>query len=714
MVDPLTATELPPTLVPSSSIPQANHLGKVRQLVDLTQGGKTSPPGLRRTLGLDARHVAYYRRAAETLGLLRQDKNGPLQTTDAGRALSQTSPRSAAERAALLAAIRAAPALRTFWSYLDGTENLSSAALARRISDVSGLGQSTAARRAQCLEQWRGFLTGSEAEQEVPPLLEELPARIRIVLERSTGVLRHGIEHYNAFNCTVRNLVVIQHIDHSLELLLKCRLAVAGRPEVMEQEEYDITRCVNVLAEMPQFRATMKRPPLLALLHRQRNLVQHTGEAVSDDLLTLLVASGVKLYLEWARLFFGVELDDLFPNRHSLALPNFDIDVRAVQERYIAKLRGAAKLKQRLPKDEVRSALYVTAALDPQLSDEEKEALFTNRPPLTPHGQAIADRLSRVSGTSRAQHYEDLAEFLATSPALKVVSKSAGAKGGAVPVYSAPKDPNAVPVSAPLTEFVLGDARSVLSAELATWRTARAEQRFDFISVYSLVRLYRSRNDPALSSLGTDEIEALALSSMRWGMPFWAWLARMEADRTLGWAKRTLSECTDYELLKPLGSIVVFGTGESFRTSLEKHLKDRRRTISKTFREFVALHSANDKLQRIRDANTLYHPSELPDIVAESDDPRLDLSIRVGAEDHTLRALLQRGEEGLETLRSAFPKQDPGPAVNTVKWMCQIRSSVAVEFALDHVGSRDHHVRPPCRTLLRKFDLVAYCPFVAR
>jgi hypothetical protein len=251
---------------------------------------------------------------------------------------------------------------------------------------------------------------------------------------------------------------------------------------VMEEEEYDIGRCVNVLAEMPQFRATLKRPPLLALLHRQRNSVQHTGEAISDDLLTLLVASGVKLYLEWSRLFFGLELDELFPKRHSLALPNFDIDVRAVQERYIAKLLDAARLNHRLAKDEIRSALYVTAALDPQLSDEEKEALFTGRPTLTPHGQAIAERLSRVSGTSRAQQYEDLAEFLATSPALKVVSKSAGAKGGAVPVYNAPKDPNAVPVSAPLTEFVLGDARSVLNAELATWRTARTEQRFDFIS----------------------------------------------------------------------------------------------------------------------------------------------------------------------------------------------------------------------------------------
>lgn len=699
--------------VPSADVPQANQLGKVRQLVELAQGGRASPAQLRRSLGLDSRHVAYYRRAAEVLSLVESPEGSALRTTAAGEALLRTEENSDAERQTLLEAIRGAASLRPFLSYLEGTEALSTDALRRRISEVSGLGDATALRRASSLEQWRAYLVGAPAKRSAPSPLDELPPRIQEIVNRAVMLLRHGLEHYNAFSCPVRSLVAIQHIDHALELLVKGKLATSGRPEALESDEYDLFRCINVLAGLPALRTEIKRPALLVLLHRQRNLVQHAGESVPDDLLTLLVAYATKLFIDWADLLFGMSLDQLFPRRHGIALPNFDIDIRAVQERHVERLRAAARSKERLAAGDVRAAVYMNVALDPELSDDEKESLFSGRPPMTPRGRELAHRLQKAAETHRSSAYSELAEYLATSPALHVMSKTAGARSGAVPVYVDPKHPNAVPVKGSVPEYVIGDARSELQAEMASWRTARLEQRFDFISPYSLVRLYRRRTDSALVEIRPEEIEALALSSMKHGLAFWAWLGRMDPSKALQWAKEQLAAARDYDLLRPLAHVVCFGTGAHFRAALEKHTKDGRRSVRAAFSDFIALYDAPEKLARIRAANVTMHPADLVDVVRDADDPKLNTEIDVESGAGPLRAFLMQGEPGLELLRRVFPTLTAAESRLVAKWVLMARCATSLEFALDHVFHSDPSVRSQSRQFVRKYDTVAHCPFLA-
>lgn len=700
--------------IPSAEVPQANQLGKVRQLVELAQGGRSSAAQLRRSLGLDARHVAYYRRAAEVLRLVEAPEGTTLRPTPTGQGLLQTEESSDAERRVFLEAIRGASSLRPFLSYLEGTEALSTDALGRRISEVSGLGDATAMRRASSLEQWRAYISGASAKRSAPSPVDELPQRIQQVLERAVVLLRHGLEHYNAFTCPARGLVAIQHVDHSIELLVKAKLATSGRPEALESEEYDLFRCINVLAGLPALRTEIKRPALLVLLHRQRNLVQHAGDSVPDDLLTLLVAYATKLFIDWADLLFGMTLDQLFPRRHGIALPNFDIDIRAVQERHVERLRAAARNKEKLTAGDVRATVYMNVALDPELSDDEKESLFCGKPPMTSRGRELAQRLQKAAETQRASAYSELAEYLATSPALHVMSKTAGGRSGAVPVYIDPKHPNAVPVRGSVPEYLIGDARSDLQAEMASWRTARLEKRFDFISPYALVRLYRRRAESALVEIKPEEIEALALSSMKHGLAFWAWLGRMEPAKALQWAKDQLATAHDYDLLRPMASVVCFGTGAHFRAALEKHTKDARRTVRVAFTDFLAVYDAPDKLARIRTANLTMHPADLVDVVRESEDAKLETRIELGSESGPLRGFLMQGEPGLEVLRSVVPTLSGAASRLLVKWILMARCATSLEFALDHVFHEDGNIRGQSRLFVRKYDVVAHCPFLAR
>jgi restriction endonuclease Mrr len=177
--------EEPERLFKSKDIPQADLLPKVRQLVGATSTGVVTPSGLRDALKLDARHVAYYKRAAVILGLLVEDDDGQLGVTQRGRELLGTPEGSMPERRRLLDAILAARSLRPFRSFFEG-ENVSVTELAFRLQAISELSPSTAKRRATTLRQWCRYV------REVPKPSSRGPSLADVTSEIENLVKAHN------------------------------------------------------------------------------------------------------------------------------------------------------------------------------------------------------------------------------------------------------------------------------------------------------------------------------------------------------------------------------------------------------------------------------------------------------------------------------------------------------------------------------------------
>ena len=188
----------------------------------------------------------------------------------------------------------------------------------------------------------------------------------------------------------------------------------------------------------------------------------------------------------------------------------------------------------------------------------------------------------------------------------------------------------------------------------------------------------------------------------------------MDAGQTMQWAKDQLAGATDYDLLRPLGSVMLFGTGAHYRAGLERHLKDRRRTVVDAFRDLIGIYDAPDKLERIRAQNQTLHPSDLVDIVRDSKDPKLETTVPTNGQGSTLRTCLEQGEPGLDLLRQAFPSIGTSEQNLVAKWVLMARCMTTVEFALDHVFDGAPNVRYQSRQFLKKYDLMANCLFLAR
>lgn len=142
----------------SIDVPQADRLPNVRRLVAAAREGIHNASALLELLDVDERHFAYYRSAAEILGVIAVSGGGHLALTDRGRDLLATREGGDDERTVLRDAILSARALKPFSSFFKG-EKLSVAEIADRLCVLTPLSRATAERRAKTLVQWRKFIT---------------------------------------------------------------------------------------------------------------------------------------------------------------------------------------------------------------------------------------------------------------------------------------------------------------------------------------------------------------------------------------------------------------------------------------------------------------------------------------------------------------------------------------------------------------------------
>lgn len=164
----------------AAHIPQADSLQRIRALVAYVAERGTAPAAAAgQAVGLSARHTAYYRDAAETLGLVRQAAD-ELEATDAARRLLATTPGSAEEGHAFRRLVTASRTLARIAPGLLGEEPPTQDVIARAIMDQASLAASVAERRAACLWRWRrqilerehpqlGLPFDLDPEQETPP-----------------------------------------------------------------------------------------------------------------------------------------------------------------------------------------------------------------------------------------------------------------------------------------------------------------------------------------------------------------------------------------------------------------------------------------------------------------------------------------------------------------------------------------------------------------
>lgn len=136
------------------TIPQADDLDTVRQVLEMVVAGHVTRPAIREATGFTERHMQYRVRAALLLGLL-TDIDEALSITPAGRAILAAPARSDEERALWREAFVTVPALAEVAGDLFAAHPPKRAHLAARISAATLMAQSTAVRRATTLLAWR-------------------------------------------------------------------------------------------------------------------------------------------------------------------------------------------------------------------------------------------------------------------------------------------------------------------------------------------------------------------------------------------------------------------------------------------------------------------------------------------------------------------------------------------------------------------------------
>lgn len=159
---PRLLAERPAEAEPEGAFPQANELDTVVDLVQLAaaEAEGMTKEGIAEAFGFEVRQGDYYGNAACYLGLLRRG-DGVFAATEAGRGFAAL--RSRADRtAALLGRMLAIPSLRGSLELLVArdyrAEKIGPQELASLIPGASGLGPSTAARRASTLRAWLGWV----------------------------------------------------------------------------------------------------------------------------------------------------------------------------------------------------------------------------------------------------------------------------------------------------------------------------------------------------------------------------------------------------------------------------------------------------------------------------------------------------------------------------------------------------------------------------
>ena len=137
--------------IESSDVPQAPNLARVRCIVTAIADGSASLETIAEETDISLRHVGYTVRAAQTLGLLDENR----EPTPLGRALLATEQESDAEREVLKKSVDESAIMKALAPQLLSALPPTKRDLAERIEEVSGLSRATAAHRASDLLAWR-------------------------------------------------------------------------------------------------------------------------------------------------------------------------------------------------------------------------------------------------------------------------------------------------------------------------------------------------------------------------------------------------------------------------------------------------------------------------------------------------------------------------------------------------------------------------------
>lgn len=177
----------------ATDIPQADSLGRVRELVQAVHFGAADAARLQKVMTLHPRHVGYHLHAARILGWLdRQDDAFTL--TDQGQALLATEIDTDAERAIFRACIEASASIQAVAADLLDETAPEQDSLQSRIEDVAGIAPATARRRASTLLRWRSQALPPERPR-MAPARPKVPTRGSIITD-TLRLARVEIERY--------------------------------------------------------------------------------------------------------------------------------------------------------------------------------------------------------------------------------------------------------------------------------------------------------------------------------------------------------------------------------------------------------------------------------------------------------------------------------------------------------------------------------------
>lgn len=151
--------------IESSDIPQAPNLARVRCIVAAVADGAGNLETIAEETDISLRHVGYAVRAAQTLGLLAENR----EPTPLGRALLETEQESEAERDVLKKSVEESAIMKAIAPRLLSHRPPTKKELAERIEKVSGLSHATAAHRASDLLAWREQLLQQRLDLPLGP-----------------------------------------------------------------------------------------------------------------------------------------------------------------------------------------------------------------------------------------------------------------------------------------------------------------------------------------------------------------------------------------------------------------------------------------------------------------------------------------------------------------------------------------------------------------
>lgn len=255
-------------------IPQADRLETVRALVAAVRDGISPGPNMLELLDVDRRHFLYYRQAAVILGVIEFTPRGIPRVTPLGQRILAAAEGSSEERRGFAEAIQSARALRPFASFFTG-ETVEPEVLADRLVALTGLSQSTAARRAHTLIRWRAYVFGPNAANTPGLVLPDISSKLKKLVDHHNAVVKQ------------QTLQWLMHGDPTrLEKIVAELLAAMGYSDVdhrggafdggvdvVARRAEPLGRFSTVAAQVKRYSAAVGRAcidELLGVLHRDR------------------------------------------------------------------------------------------------------------------------------------------------------------------------------------------------------------------------------------------------------------------------------------------------------------------------------------------------------------------------------------------------------------------------------------------------------------